>query len=172
MKIYFDMDGVLVDFDSMRPNSSNLNHPSQELSEQERELKRQFWLNIEKQDNFWANIPEIKDIKNVLDIAKSMGEIFVLSKTPGAKHFVGGQNYVNYVADEKRKWILKNLNQYFDENHIIICDGKKGELINPTKEDILVDDREENITEWESHNGRGILFVNSSDAVKKLKELN
>ena len=166
------MDGVLVDFNSVRPNASNLNHPSQELSEQDRELKRQFWLNIEKQDNFWAEIPMMKDIKNVLDIAKSMGELFILSKTPGAKHFIGGQNYVNYVADEKRKWVLKNLGQYFDDNHIIICDGNKGELINPSSEDILVDDRNENIIEWESHNGRGILFINSDDAVKKLKELN
>lgn len=166
------MDDVLVDFKSACPDSSDLNHPSTELSPQQRELKRQFWLNIEKQPEFWAKLPINKDIKLMLSKAKSVGEIFVLSKTPGAKHFVNGQKYVDYVKDEKRKWILKNLGEYFDKEHIIICSGKKGELIKPTKTDILVDDRPENITEWESHGGTGILFLKASDIIKKLLIIN
>lgn len=171
MKIYFDMDGVLADFDSMHTNACNLNHATKDLSETERELKRKFWLDIEKQDNFWADMPAIKDINNVLNVAKSIGEIFVLSKTPGAKHFIGGQNYVDYVANEKRKWILKNMPEYFDAAHIIICDGKKGELIKPSQTDILIDDRPENITEWESCGGRGILFQNATTTSCEIKKL-
>ncbi|MEE1029925.1 MAG: hypothetical protein UIC65_02790 [Alphaproteobacteria bacterium] len=168
MNIYFDMDGVLADFNTATGNAKDLNHPSSELSPEKRAEKKQFWLNIEQNHTFWADIPVMKNIKDLLNIAKSKGEIFVLSKTPSAKHFVAGQDYVDFVASEKRKWILKKLGNFFDNEHIIICDGDKGKLIQPSKNDILVDDRSENITEWESCGGRGLLFVNSVDTKQEL----
>jgi len=97
MKIYFDMDGVLVHFDAMRPNNKNLNHPSEELSPEMRAAKKQFWLDIEQQPNFWRDIPEMPRIEQLLKIAKQKGEIFVLSKTPSAKHFIGGQKYLDFL---------------------------------------------------------------------------
>lgn len=171
MKIYFDMDGVLVHFDAMRPNDKNLNHPSKELSPEMRAAKKQFWLDIEQQPNFWREIPEMPRIEQLLNVAKDKGEIFVLSKTPSAKHFIGGQKYVDFVADEKRKYVLKHFNNFFDDKHIIICDGDKGKLIKPTKNDILIDDRQENINEWETHGGRGILFTNAILTMKKLRTI-
>ena len=171
MKIYFDMDGVLVDFDSARPNTGDFNHPSEELSPEMRAAKKQFWLDIEQQENFWRNLPVMANAERLLDVAKSMGEIFILSKTPSAKHFITGQNYVDFVANEKRKWVLKHLGNFFDDGHIIICDGNKGELVKPAAEDILVDDRRENIIEWESCGGRGILFANATDATQKLRQM-
>lgn len=171
MRIYFDMDGVLAHFDAMRPNDTNLNHPSEELSPEMRALKTQFWLDIERDKNFWANIPVMANIEQLLNVAKSYGELFVLSKTPGAKHFNGGDVYVAFVADEKRKWILKHLNKFFDAKHTIICKGKKGELIHPTKTDILIDDRQENIDEWNAHGGTGILFTNAINTTKILQNL-
>lgn len=168
MNIYFDMDGVLADFNTATGNAKDLNHPSSELSPEKRAEKKQFWLNIEQNPDFWADIPVMKNIKDLLNIAKSKGEIFVLSKTPSAKHFVAGQDYVDFVASEKRKWILKKLGNFFDNEHIIICDGDKGKLIQPNANDILIDDRPENITEWQLCGGRGIVFMNSIDTIKEL----
>jgi len=168
MKIYFDMDGVLVDFNSMRPNDKDLNHPSEELSDEKRAAKKKFWQDIEQEPNFWRDIPEMKNAAHLLTVAAGMGEIFVLSKTPGAEKFIGGQKYVDFVADEKRKWIAAHFNKFFDAEHVIICDGAKGALMQPTNTDILIDDRPENITEWESHGGRGILFTDSIDAAERL----
>jgi len=174
MKIYFDMDGVLVDFAygaRMCQNFADLNHPSEDLSPEQREAKRLFWLQIEQQDNFWCNLPVMDGAEQLLTVAKSVGEIFILSKTPGKKHFVNAEKYVQFVADEKRKWVLKHLGKFFDNEHIIICDSKKGALAKPSHEDILIDDRCENIAEWESCGGHGILFINSIDSVNKLKNL-
>lgn len=170
MKIYFDMDGVLVDFDSVRPDTSDFNHPSEELSPEMRTAKKQFWRDIEQQENFWRDIPVMVNAEHLLSVAKSVGEIFILSKTPSAKHFITGQKYVDFVADEKRKWALKNFGNFFDGKHIIICTGNKGELVKPSSEDILVDDRRENIVEWESCGGRGILFVNALDVAQQLQK--
>lgn len=171
MKIYFDMDGVLVHFDAMRPNDTDLNHPSAELTPEKRAMKKQFWQQIEQEPNFWRDIPPMPNIEQLLSVANDMGEMFVLSKTPGAHHFINGQKYVEYVASEKRKWIAEHMNKYFDATHTIICDGAKGALIHPTKTDILIDDRPENIAEWESHGGTGITFTNATDVAQKLKNL-
>ena len=172
MIFYFDMDGVLADFDSSAPkNSQALNHPSESMSDTEKQAKRQFWQTIEQNKNFWRDIPLFPGIKDVLKSAQTKGELFVLTKTPGAKHFIGGQDYVDFVTKEKIDWILKNMPEFFDEKHIIVCDGKKGALIKPTENDILVDDRAENITEWEQHNGRGILFDEISRVIKEINKL-
>lgn len=168
MKVYFDMDGVLVNFSAMCPNDTNLNHPSETLSDEKRAAKKLFWQNIEKQPNFWRDIPMMANIEYLLTTAADIGEIFVLSKVPGAEKFIGGQNYVDFVAGEKRKWIAKHMNKFFDAKHIIICDGPKGKLIRPNKTDVLIDDRQENINEWESVGGRGILFNDAFSAKKQL----
>lgn len=168
MNIYFDMDGVLADFDAATGNAKDLNHPTSELSPEKQAEKNQFWLNIEQNHTFWADLPVMENIKDLLNVAKSKGEIFVLSKIPGAKHFVTGQDYVDFVASEKRKWILKNLGNFFDCEHIIICDADKGKLIQPSVNDILIDDRPENIIEWQLCGGRGIVFMNSIDTIKEL----
>ena len=169
MKFYFDMDGVITNFDSMVPNSAMLNHPSETLSDVERAAKKQFWLNVEQNHNFWCDMPMIQNADYMLSVAYECGEIFVLSKTPGAKHFLAGQEYVNFVASEKRKWIQKHLKQFFDEQHVIICDGNKGKLIQPTHNDILIDDRIENINDWTTCGGRGILHKSPNDTVEKIK---
>ena len=161
MKIYFDMDGVLADFDSMVPNSAKLNHPSESLTPELRAAKKRFWQNIEKNKNFWRDIPVITGTNQMLSTFQKYGELFVLSKAPGANKFIGGATYAEFVASEKRQWVLKHLGHFFDDAHIIICNVPKGAAMNPTQNDILVDDRPENIQEWESHGGRGILFTKS-----------
>ena len=169
MKYYFDMDGVITNFDSMVPNSAIFNHPSETLNDEMRAAKKQFWLTVEQTPNFWRDMPMIHNADYMLSVAHESGEIFVLSKTPGAKHFVGGQNYVDFVANEKRKWIATNLKYFFDEQHIIICDGNKGKLIQPDRNDILIDDRQENINDWTECGGRGILFRDANNTVQKMK---
>ena len=168
MKIYFDMDGVLAHFDAVRPDGKDLNHPSEHLSPEKRAAKKAFWQEIEKQPNFWRDIPVMVNAEFLLITAFDMGEIFVLSKTPGSQNFLGGHKYVDFIADEKRKWIQKHLNKFFDKEHVIICDGPKGELIHPNNQDILIDDRQENINEWELHGGVGVLFTNAVDTAKRL----
>ena len=48
MNLYFDIDGVLADFDSMTSGAAELNHPSSEMTPEMREAKKKFWLNIEQ----------------------------------------------------------------------------------------------------------------------------
>ncbi|MBQ3784794.1 MAG: hypothetical protein II843_00165 [Alphaproteobacteria bacterium] len=171
MKIYFDMDGVLANFDFMTPDSAAFNHPSKTLSTNLRAQKKQFWLNIEKNKNFWRDIPAMSGTEHMLSIVQKYGELFVLSKTPGSDKFECGAKYVEFIADEKRKWISKHLGNFFNDEHVIICNSAKGALIKPKQSDVLVDDREENISEWVAHGGQGILFTKSLTLQQMVKQI-
>ena len=169
-KIYFDMDGVLVDFP--QNTTTNTNRPTQFLDDDARATKRKMWRDIESNTHFWRDLPAIPNIQTMLYCAMDLGEIFVLSKTPSAKNFIAGQDYVNFIADEKRTWILKKLPIFFDDKHIIICDTPKGELMKPTQNHILVDDHIDNIQEWQNAGGTGVLFNrNISSAIARLREV-
>jgi hypothetical protein len=42
MNLYFDMDGVLADFDSMTSGAAELNHPSSEMTPKIGKQKKKF----------------------------------------------------------------------------------------------------------------------------------
>lgn len=161
---YFDMDNTLVNFNAHLPKYAlNTNRPTEKLDSDARAAKLQMWRQIENIPNFWHDLPITDGIQSVLNVAGKIGKLRVLSKTPKAKNFIGGDKYVAFVASEKRDWILRNLGNYFSNENIIICSGPKGELITPNKNDILVDDRIDNINEWREMGGRGIHFINVHD---------
>lgn len=171
MKIYFDMDGVLADFDASISTSQDLNHPTENLTAANRALKEKLWHDIEQNVKFWSDMPIIKNAEQMLNTATRHAECFVLSKAPSAKHFINGEKYVRFIENEKRKWILKHFGNFFDISHIIICNGNKGELIHPTHNDILIDDRQENIKDWELCGGRGILFQDAATTSYAIENL-
>ena len=125
---------------------------------------------VEQVDLWVVSVVEVsvENTEYLLTTASDVGEIFVLSKAPRAEKFIGGQKYVEFVAKEKRKWIASNLSRFFDAKHVIICNGQKGKVMQPNNQDVLVDDRQENITEWESHGGVGVLFTNALDTANRL----
>ena len=169
-RFYFDMDNTLVDFNAHLPKYAlDTNRPTEKLDADARAAKLQMWHWIENTPNFWHDLPITDGIRSVLNIAGDMGKLYVLSKTPKARNFIGGDKYVAFVASEKRDWVLRNLGNYFNTKDIIICAGPKGELISPNRNDILVDDRIDNINEWREIGGRGLHFTNARDAYLAIK---
>lgn len=174
MKIFFDMDGVLADFAGAAKNipdfGTDLNYATSGMTEEQKAAKKKYWLAIEQISDFWSGMKPVQNITILLDYAQSVGELFVLTKTPSANKFVNGQEYVNKIADAKRAWIKKHFSNYFDDKNIIVCSGKKGDLICPDSDCILIDDRADNIAQWCDCGGCGILFITPADAHKKLQQ--
>ena len=173
MKIFFDIDGVLGDFDTSAANvpgySSGVNKSSKLLSDAELYNKKRNWRAIEKVPNFWLNMKPVMNINLLLDYAQSCGEMFVLSKVPGADKFAGGEGYVQEIINAKQQWIQKYFSQYFYPKNVFICQGDKVEFMNPGPKDVLIDDRYENIVNWYDAGGMGILFKNPSRAMRELQ---
>lgn len=159
LKFYFDMDNVLVNFNAGIPKYAiNTNRPSKKLNDQEHANKKKMWLEIERNHDFWRNLPAMRDANLMLITARIYGELFILSKTPSAKNFMNGQEYVKFIADEKREWILRNMGEFFDDKHIIICDTDKAKFMNPSWRDVLIDDRQDSVLEWSKFGGHSIHF--------------
>lgn len=171
IKIYFDMDGVLADFDAAAAkytrNDFNLNK-SRGVSSDIANAKVARWRAIESERQFWHDIPVMNGIFSLLEMAAKCGELFVLTKVPGAKNFAGGTAYVDFVDSEKRAWIARHMPMCFDAKHVIVSRIAKEKLVSPTQNDILIDDRAENVADWIAAGGRGIIFQSPTQVIKDL----
>lgn len=133
--IYFDMDGVLVDF-------------YKSASKIEASTKSQFWKKVSKIGvDFWLNMDEIPETRQLIENLKQEGkEVSVLSKLPLSdigNAFLG-----------KSLWLNKH---YPDTFHtVILTTGFKGRFCKPG--DVLYDDKQENIDDWYRHGGIGNLY--------------
>lgn len=142
--IYFDMDGVLVDFYS---KAKEIEAPS----------KTQFWKQVSKiGTSFWTSMNEIKGVKDIilaLDIKDI--EINVLSKLPIT-------DTGNALAG-KALWLSQHYPNIF--THIILTKGNKSVF---AKDCLLIDDKETNVESWKLKGGKAYLF---KDDIKELTEV-
>ncbi|MDR1338271.1 MAG: hypothetical protein LBJ73_04575 [Rickettsiales bacterium] len=172
MKLFFDMDNVLADFESIaqkyKVKGIEVNRPDSLLSAQVLDAKKEFWRRIEQAAGFWENLPKVANIDLLLTMAYEMGDMHVLSKAPSPKHFVGGQAYVAHIEKAKKDWIARHMGKFFPPENVIVSELPKERLIQPTKTDILIDDRPDNITPWLGAGGVGIVFKTADQAVKDL----
>lgn len=174
MNLYFDMDGVLADFDcaARRFNiSGDLNKTLRNLPADAQLQKLARWRAIESDRSFWSDMPVMDGIFAVLDAASKCGELFVLSSAPSAKNFAGGVGYVDFVESEKRAWIARYMSMCFDAQNVIITRIAKEKRVPPTQNDILIDDRVENVADWIAAGGRGIVFTSPAQAIQAIKDL-
>jgi hypothetical protein len=173
MRIYFDIDGVMANFHSaIKSHSSEINHETSDLPQNLLDIKRQRWLAIENISGFWESLPEINGIRKVLDIAKkSDADMFVLSGVPNPKNFVYGDNYLDVIKKEKINWVMSHFKEYFKRENIIISCGSKAHCVKPSHDDILIDDRPENIADWNNFGARGIVFQSVDQTIKDLEDL-
>ena len=172
MKIYFDMDGVLADFDTaaapLSGGRDDLNNRVDLMSVDARDAKSARWHRIEQNQNFWADIPVMDGIEELLRVAADMGELFVLTSVPAAKKFVGGEKYVDFIEAEKKAWIARHMGDFFPQQNVIVARVPKEELVQPTADTLLIDDRAVNIDDWCAAGGRGLVFGDVATAIKDL----
>ena len=183
IKIYFDMDGVLADFEKSATkivreiapkascyNYADLNRPSECLTPDQKEIKVQFWRSLAGTD-FFKNLYVLSGANEMVKLAYEIVDenLFILSKAPSASNFEPGSDEQEIMAQQKIDWALDKFSDYFlPENVIIVKGGKKGDFIKPTKTDILIDDRHDNIENWESIGGSGILYTSAENVMKEL----
>lgn len=173
ISIAFDMDGVLADFDRavaevLKIDTAGLNKSSHELSDDDKARKLGLYKKIEEAGpQFWANfdfIPGALDMWNYAN--NNFDTVYILTayiKT-GVEKCIAG----------KRLWVQNKLGiEPNNVNFIATTSAKKKNFVNHTKHpnSVLIDDRITNILEWESVGGDGILFKNSEDTLKRLREI-
>ena len=149
-KIYCDMDGVLVDFDK-----GYLELTGHELDGSHRS-DTDFWdpINAAGYD-FWINLEWMKDGKKLWS--------YIEKYNP---ELLSAPSRQNESRVAKHDWVKKELPGV----QLILRSAKhKKDFAGPNN--ILIDDRIDNVNGWVEAGGIAILHTSANDTIKKLKEL-
>ena len=103
-------------------------------------------------EGFFLNLRPYQEVCEALELLSSehSAELFILSSAAASRSNIPGQ---------KRKWVKEHIPSIKDENILILpIDVPKSSVLHHG--DILLDDYNKNLRDWESHGGRAIKLVN------------
>jgi len=151
-KIFCDMDGVLCDFDarfkSINPEKLS---PSQYTNKYGTD---KFWSIIDSEGvKFWVGIKWMSDGKELWDYIKQYNPTLLSAPSRAPSSRLG-----------KRLWVKNNI----PGTKLVLASASKKQNYSGTNR-ILIDDRPDNIEQWRSKGGIGILHTNTTDTLKKLQ---
>ena len=160
-KIYVDMDGVVADFDKRFTDLAGMS-PNEFESKYS---KKEFWdfIDVKNKIKFWVGIPVMEGAKALID-------------------FVSKHDYSMLTAPSIKKesrlgkllWIRNHTGDLFPSKpNVIFKFAKEKHLVKPslTEFDILIDDKQSTIDNWNDAGGTGIFYKSSSQVISQLKQL-
>lgn len=150
------MDGVLSDFDRSFKTNTNMTPEEYEKTHSTKE----FWSKIDSIKDFWFNLEWMPDGKMLWDFTKNYEPVII--STPGGD--------IESCKEQKKQWVKKNLGDGFSNpppKSIFSFHKEKY----AKKNDILIDDKPENIEKWENAGGIGILHVSAESSIEELKRV-
>jgi 5'(3')-deoxyribonucleotidase len=171
-KIFIDMDGVLADFDQglydkygIKNCKVNYGTDWKDKTKEQTLLTNQvIWAM--KQPGFFAELPLMPGAKELWEAAGP--DCIVLTALPEFSHDC-------QVEVEKRMW-LRNVFGPVSDDRVIVClrkdKAKYARDSNTRESNILIDDLERNVQEWEKAFGIGILYKNAKQSINALNNLN
>lgn len=152
--IYFDLDGVLADFDKAAERilgTDNIYRWEFVHGQEE------FWRLLNSSRGFFRDMEIMPGAEHLLRAAKGhyIAILTALPKTNG-----------ELVADQKRRWVEQWLGAY----KVITClTHEKPNYCKPG--DILIDDRAVNKRRWEAKGGKFVLHENVGNTLAQLESL-
>lgn len=155
MTIYFDLDGVLADFDVLAEQvvgTDNI-YKFEWLHGEEA-----FWSRINEKTDFFASLPMMCGAREMLEHTRHL-ETAILTALPKSRP--------EDVDRQKRDWVRRNISYHMP---VITCLTKdKPNYCQPG--DILIDDRSLNRAAWERAGGQYIVHLNATDTINALRRL-
>lgn len=162
-KIYFDMDGVLADFDRGVEELCGLPRPGQGKSRTQEEDDL-MWERIRTVEHFYDKLePMPGAVEMFSEIRAEYGDrVEILTGIPKPKRGI------LTAGDDKTAWVRRLLGE-----DIKVTIVYRAEKVNYCKGPmcILIDDLPVNVKEWEAAGGTGVLHRNPEETLLKIAEL-
>ena len=152
-EIYCDLDEVLVDF--MRGAAAVVGGDFVKTDNDER------WNKINQTKGFWANLGWKPNAKRL--------HSFIMKYDPYVLSAYTGRDPTSKVG--KMKWLKKNAGFKRGNIHLVLRSQKKSYATTDEKPNILIDDFDKNIREWQAAGGIGILHTDVGKTINELKRL-
>jgi hypothetical protein len=151
-KIFCDMDGVLCDFDRRFEQFGGMKPKEYES----RFGTKKFWELIDKVgEQFWSKMPWMSDGKQLWIYISKYKPVLLSAPSMNPSSRYG-----------KHLWVNENL----PGTKLILAKREKKRNYSG-KNQILIDDRPDNINEWVYEGGIGILHTSAQQTINDLKEL-
>ena len=163
--IYLDMDGVLANFERGVKELCGIEPLSQNGKRQDLQLDALMWERIRETEHFYDRLELMPGAKELFDrIYEKYGDqCEILTGIPRE------ENGIVTAEQDKRNWTCRMLSDTV-KVHAVCRKQKQNYCRGP--EDILIDDREKTIREWNGAGGTGILHVSAEDTFRQLKNMN
>ena len=163
-KIYFDMDGVLADFERGVNELCDLEPPSQNAKKRKPGEDDEMWKRIRTIEHFYDRLELMPGAKEMFDAVygKFGDRCEILTGIPKPKR------EIENAGEDKETWVRRLLSDRIKVNIVYreekpnYCTGKGC---------ILIDDMERNVRDWNAMGGTGIVHVSAQETMKRLKEM-
>ncbi len=152
--LYCDMDGVLCDFFSAASAVAGKPPGALKVSE--------LWRHVRRVDDFWESLDILPDANRLWSLLNRHGA-HILSSVA-----VSDPN----CAPGKLRWLERNLRMTDHARiHLPVRRNKRLFATFDGSANILIDDYEKNIWEWEQSGGIGILHRSAAESISTLDDL-
>lgn len=162
LRIFFDMDGVLADFDrGVRELCGREPLDQSSCTDEETDA---LWEAVSRVPHFYAKLSPVGGMPELVRaLFEELGDrCRILTGIPKPKR------HVENAGEDKEEWIRRFVSEEM-QVHVVFREEKKRYCTGP--QDILVDDYDKNITEWEAGGGTGILFRSAEQVQKEIEKL-
>ncbi len=161
-KIYFDMDGVLADFDWGVKELGHIEPLDQMTATAEDD--RKLWDAVRGVEHFYDKLEIIPGsdvmLRTLLERYGDRCEILTGIPKP--------HNRIEHAGEDKQNWMARNFGPQIKVN-VVFKEQKKERCKGPGC--ILIDDYQKNIETWRDCGGTGILFTDAESAMQEMKDL-
>lgn len=161
-KIYFDMDGVLADFDRGVRELCHIDPQDQMTATPED--SRKLWDKVRQVEHFYDRLEIIpgSDVMLRALLEKYGDRCEILTGIPKP------HRQIENAGEDKQKWMARKYGPEIKVN-IVFREQKKERCKGPGC--VLIDDFEKNIASWKELGGTGILFTDAKSAITELEQL-
>jgi hypothetical protein len=147
-QLFLDMDGVIVDFDAGVRRKYHVDwYPTEwkiPYAKFGTDFKT-FWAGLDS-GVFWNRLPWTKDGKRIQAIVEPMRPVILTAAA------------MPFAVPGKLMWLKREYPAAIKDRRVLICNGHAGKAAVAGPGKILIDDKNENIDEWEKAGGMGILY--------------
>lgn len=169
VRIFCDLDGVLVDFNrgftDLAENTKKLSPADYE----EEHGKHSIWPLIDKYGSeYWSDLYWKGDGRELWDYLEEYKPAILSSPSRSRNSVIGKAKWVNLNLRIKDEPVTK-VSDYDGSNRLIIMQQKH--LFAKSATDILIDDTRAKIDKWTEAGGTGILHNDSTDTIKVLEQI-
>jgi 5'(3')-deoxyribonucleotidase len=144
--VFFDMDGVLADFDEAYDRLIGKRKPNGDV----------FWPEVDKFPNFFRDLNLVQEAIKTWELVPPERRR-ILSSIPKS---------IDEASNQKRDWLRRWMD--IPDEHIYLVRGRRLKKAFARPSRVLIDNWPQNVTDWEDAGGIGILHKTHHDTFIQL----